>query len=539
MVSSANIGDDSDLDKQSRSNCFKPYQDFNSTNKDMRIPVVSPLSFSTTLHFPTIETVATPDSTEPSSPATPPCPIASNEASWLRVLLSTTFHESCTRHLGLKKCELNKFCKDHLTNMCIHCLKESTKFCNGMAGSRDMKRLPFRCFSPIPSLHHPNSSNFISATATSSSSSSFSFTGPKRLGAASSPIALTSCSQQCNILHVSRYMYHPVVLTREISDFINLTSVQSYTVNGQSVIYIDRRAQQKTDAAVKSNSCKKCDRVIHAAYLFCCIYCKLAHEKSPSITEDLPLPIITRLQTTAISPRKVVVSPIQQLSKREDDEYIIENKNRDMHRMKFEETVDNESQQARKKKASRSQVYKIAHTANENIPHSVGQMSVTDTTTPALKSIGDNQKRTGWNSTRLNPVNHPSSSSSPSQRTIEPDHETVDTLDRPVKRRRKGIPIRSLLIDSRGVIMMEWITAGDVSVLSQILPFPEAKFLSGDSDISYQVQCFRRDIFQFINKFCSYWTNCFLIVTVLFNDFRKRWARHVCFWEVCSYQDGM
>lgn len=148
---------------------------------------------------------------------------------WVRSLLSTRFYGACDTHSTFRKNERNIFCKTHAIKICSYCQTNSHSHAN------------------------------------------------------------------CTVLHVTRYMYHDVLLTSEVSAVLNIVSIQPYVNNGHRVVYIDRRAQALSNAPPNAKTCIVCDRTLQEPYKFCCIYCKLRHENHPAATRDLPVPNTRRL----------------------------------------------------------------------------------------------------------------------------------------------------------------------------------------------------------------------------------------------------
>lgn len=162
--------------------------------------------------------------------------------SWIRALLTTKFYGLCPKHPNLRKNDLNLFCTQHSVKICQYCchpMNNTSSACNG------------------------DSTSFNSDT---------------------------DCHSKCTVLHVSRYMYHDVLLAREASLLLDLAHVQSYLNNGNRVVYIDRRAQPRSKLAPNAKACAVCDRTLQEPYKFCSIFCRLAFDKHPAAVASLPLP---------------------------------------------------------------------------------------------------------------------------------------------------------------------------------------------------------------------------------------------------------
>lgn len=167
---------------------------------------------------------------------------------WISALLATRFYGPCSKHPNLRKNDLNLFCTTHAVKICQYCLQTS------------------HCDSKSP----------------------------------------------CTILHVSRYMYHDVLLAKESAPLFDVSEVQSYLNNGNRVVYIDRRAQPKSKLAPHAKACEVCSRTLQDPYRFCSVFCRLAHEKDPAAVATLPVPDATPLVMQ--SPRKAKVTPQQAAS---------------------------------------------------------------------------------------------------------------------------------------------------------------------------------------------------------------------------------
>eukprot|EP00177_Eucheuma_denticulatum_P004624 GFKZ01008413.1.p1 GENE.GFKZ01008413.1~~GFKZ01008413.1.p1 ORF type:complete len:322 (-),score=43.88 GFKZ01008413.1:620-1525(-) len=105
----------------------------------------------------------------------------------------------------------------------------------------------------------------------------------------------------CTILHVSRYMYHDVLLAKEAAMFLDISDVQSYLNNGNRVVYIDRRAQAKSKLAPHAKACVVCSRTLQEPYRFCSVFCRLAFAKDPAAAESVPVPEATPLVNQVVA----------------------------------------------------------------------------------------------------------------------------------------------------------------------------------------------------------------------------------------------
>ncbi|CDF40879.1 unnamed protein product [Chondrus crispus] len=113
----------------------------------------------------------------------------------------------------------------------------------------------------------------------------------------------------CTILHVSRYMYHDVLLAKEAAALLDVSDVQSYLNNGNRVVYIDRRAQPKSKLAPHAKACAVCSRTLQDPYRFCSVFCRLAHANDPAAVATLPVPDASPLLHHNIRKTKTVSAP--------------------------------------------------------------------------------------------------------------------------------------------------------------------------------------------------------------------------------------
>lgn len=181
----------------------------------------------------------------------------SSHRPWIPALLSTKFYGPCPKHSTLRKNDLNLFCTKHALKICQYCNQSN---------------------------HTQNASD-----------------------------------HPCTILHVSRYMYHDVLLAKEAAALLDVSEVQSYLNNGNRVVYIDRRAQPKSKLAPHAKACAVCSRTLQDPYRFCSVFCRLAHAKDPAAVSSLPVPdACPLLQQTARKTKPHVQSPSHSHSKRNE-----------------------------------------------------------------------------------------------------------------------------------------------------------------------------------------------------------------------------
>lgn len=122
----------------------------------------------------------------------------------------------------------------------------------------------------------------------------------------------------CKILHVSRYMYHDVLLAKEAASLLDVSDVQSYLNNGNRVVYIDRRAQPKSKLAPHAKACAVCSRTLQDPYRFCSVFCRLAHANDPAAVSSLPVPDACPLLQQNTRKKTQPSSPSPSHSKRND-----------------------------------------------------------------------------------------------------------------------------------------------------------------------------------------------------------------------------
>lgn len=187
-------------------------------------------------HTPSTVCNTPPSSREP-TPTPSPCssPLTTSatipDEPWIHSLLRTKFYGPCHQHSNLRRNEQNIFCKTHGNKICHYC--------------------------------HLNSNNKLHSN--------------------------------CVVLHVTRYMYHDVLLSNELSSELDIVNIQPYVNNGHRVIYIDRRSQPLSNAAPNAKTCLRCDRTLQDPYKFCCVFCKLSSLDHPAANSNLPLPDAGRL----------------------------------------------------------------------------------------------------------------------------------------------------------------------------------------------------------------------------------------------------
>ncbi|GLT49487.1 hypothetical protein SLA2020_230390 [Shorea laevis] len=77
------------------------------------------------------------------------------------------------------------------------------------------------------------------------------------------------------LLQVRRYVYHDVVRLDDLEKFIDCSYIQSYTINGAKVIFLNQRPQSKSKGS--ANTCFTCDRILQEPFHFCSLSCKVDH----------------------------------------------------------------------------------------------------------------------------------------------------------------------------------------------------------------------------------------------------------------------
>lgn len=204
------------------------------------LPVlVSPLSPSSATTSLSASSTQAPSSEQPSQK--PDAAAADTPPHWLTHLLTTKFYGACPAHAGVRKNELNLFDTRTCEKICQHCAAASSTEASGQAPSGR----PRTAHSHSHSHHnHQSQSAALSAPPT--------------------------------LLHISRYMYHDVVLLREATAWMDTAHIQPYLNNGHRVLYLDRSAQPKSKLAPNAASCALCARTLQHPYKYCSLRCKLA-----------------------------------------------------------------------------------------------------------------------------------------------------------------------------------------------------------------------------------------------------------------------
>ncbi|CAI5463267.1 unnamed protein product [Closterium sp. Yama58-4] len=175
---------------------------------------------------------------------------------WLDCLLKGDFFSSCTRHVSLKKNEMNLFCLDCMEELCQHCMPshQSHKmlqvrplYCRICIFHGEFKRIAK--FEEVLGQMDYIESNRPYHKQTDSKNSFFSF------------------------VQIRRYVYHDVVRLQDITKLVDCSGVQAYIVNGSKVVFLNQRPQPRPTKT--TNSCLTCARMLQDEFSYCCLGCKV------------------------------------------------------------------------------------------------------------------------------------------------------------------------------------------------------------------------------------------------------------------------
>jgi hypothetical protein len=77
------------------------------------------------------------------------------------------------------------------------------------------------------------------------------------------------------VVQVRKSSKHSVVKMRDLEEVLNVEDVQPYNINGDMVLFLTERPQMGKGKAGKYR-CDHCDRaLLHEAYRFCSLGCKV------------------------------------------------------------------------------------------------------------------------------------------------------------------------------------------------------------------------------------------------------------------------
>uniref|UniRef100_A0A0E0G373 PLATZ transcription factor family protein n=1 Tax=Oryza nivara TaxID=4536 RepID=A0A0E0G373_ORYNI len=169
--------------------------------------------------------------------------LAEREPAWLRSLLGARFFEACAAHRGMSRNECNQYC--------LTCAAAADDAGGAAAVG---------CQWCVVAAHGG---------------------GPGR-----------DRGHRHRVVQVRRSSYHNVVRVSELERALDLTRVQTYVINRDRVVFLNKRPQAPRNgrcaaaAAVACAACEACGRgLLDVAFRFCSLGCKLkCMESDPTLT---------------------------------------------------------------------------------------------------------------------------------------------------------------------------------------------------------------------------------------------------------------
>ncbi|KAK4440363.1 hypothetical protein Salat_0371200 [Sesamum alatum] len=83
------------------------------------------------------------------------------------------------------------------------------------------------------------------------------------------------------LLQVRRYVYQDVIRLEDLEKLIDCSYIQPYTINSAKVIFLNERAQSRSNCnnkASSGNTCFTCDRILQDPFNFCSLSCKVVYQ---------------------------------------------------------------------------------------------------------------------------------------------------------------------------------------------------------------------------------------------------------------------